>query len=187
MKRLKNTLYTVEDIVHKDGHWKYIKSADGTLFSGRYHTKIKPEDLPEWYIYGRYYKRFGFLSSKGITDMIYVPSHFSDHFLKDDCLYISYGDKITELPPSEDRLHKVQYDGYDERIWGGEILKMLRAARAYSGYNITKFIMKLKEKQEWLKREYPESIEISNASIDLDEYFAKEPKFWSPYNEGAEK
>ena len=43
MKRVPNTLYTVEDFVCKDKQWQYIRNEDGTLFSGRYHTKIKPE------------------------------------------------------------------------------------------------------------------------------------------------
>ena len=63
--RFKNTLYTVEDIKFINGRWQYVRSEDGTLFSGRYRTKIKPEDLPEWYVRGRYYKRFGTCPQKG--------------------------------------------------------------------------------------------------------------------------
>jgi len=41
------------------------KSDNGYLFSNViYPTKIKAEDLIEWYIRGRYYKRHGFLSTK---------------------------------------------------------------------------------------------------------------------------
>ena len=88
--RFKNTLYTIEDIKFIDGQHSYVRNDDGTLFSGPYRTKIKPEDLPEWYMYGRYYKRFGYMSTKGITDMVYIPSRYSNHYLKDDCLLISY-------------------------------------------------------------------------------------------------
>ena len=56
--RFKNTLYTVEDLKYLNGRWQYVRSEDGALFSGPYRTKIKPEDLLEWYVYGRYYKRF---------------------------------------------------------------------------------------------------------------------------------
>ena len=46
--RFKNTLYTIEDIKYIDGQHSYVRNDDGTLFSGPYRTKIKPEDLPEW-------------------------------------------------------------------------------------------------------------------------------------------
>ena len=45
--RFKNTLYTLGDYKHVNGHIHYVTNDDGTLFSGRYQTKIKPEDLPE--------------------------------------------------------------------------------------------------------------------------------------------
>ena len=74
--RFKNTLYTPGDYKRIGRHIRYITNEDGTLFSGHYRTKIRPEDLPEWYLYGRYYKRFGYMSTKGITDMLYIPSRF---------------------------------------------------------------------------------------------------------------
>ena len=62
--RFKNTLYTLGDYKHVGRHIRYVTNDDGTLFSGHYRTKIKPEDLPEWYLYGRYHKRFGYMSTK---------------------------------------------------------------------------------------------------------------------------
>lgn len=50
--RFKNTLYTIEDFKCVGGHLRYVTNEDGTLFSGHYRTKIKPEDLPEWYLHG---------------------------------------------------------------------------------------------------------------------------------------
>lgn len=41
--RFKNTLYTLGDYKHVDGHIRYVTNEDGTLFSGHYRTKIKPE------------------------------------------------------------------------------------------------------------------------------------------------
>ena len=61
--RFKNTLYTLGDYKRVGRHIRYVTNEDGTLFSGHYRTKIKPEDLPEWYLYGRYYKRFGYMST----------------------------------------------------------------------------------------------------------------------------
>lgn len=53
-KRLNNNVYFAEQIVWRGGRW-YKKNSDGSLFSGVYKTKIYPEDLPEWYLFGRYY------------------------------------------------------------------------------------------------------------------------------------
>ena len=61
--RFKNTLYTLGDYKRIGRHIRYITNEDGTLFSGHYRTKIRPEDLPEWSLYGRYYKRFGYMST----------------------------------------------------------------------------------------------------------------------------
>lgn len=96
-----------------------IQNDDFTLFSGHHKTKIKEEDLPEWYVFGRYYKLWGFLSTKGITDLRYIPNLWINHFLKDDCLLISYSGKIEEHP---DSIGFEKYSGVDERVWGNEIL-----------------------------------------------------------------
>ena len=45
--RFKNTLYTLGDYKCVGRHIRYITNEDGTLFSGHYRTKIRPEDLPE--------------------------------------------------------------------------------------------------------------------------------------------
>ena len=96
MTRFKNNLYTIERRVWKNHELCLIQNEDFTLFSGHHKTKIVEEDLPEWYVFGRYYKMWGFLSTKGITDLRYIPNMWVNHFLKDDCLLISYGGKIEE-------------------------------------------------------------------------------------------
>ena len=102
MSRFKSNLYTVERRVWRNHKLCWIQNDDFTLFSGHHKTKIKEEDLPEWYVFGRYYKLWGFLSTKGITDLRYIPNLWINHFLKDDCLLISYGGKIEEHPDSTD-------------------------------------------------------------------------------------
>lgn len=119
MSRFKSNLYTVERRVWRNHKLCWIQNDDFTLFSGHHKTKIKEEDLPEWYVFGRYYKLWGFLSTKGITDLQYIPNLWINHFLKDDCLLISYGGKIEEHPDSTDF---EKYSGVDERVWGNEIL-----------------------------------------------------------------
>lgn len=172
--RFKNTLYTVEDLKYLNGRWQYVRSEDGTLFSGPYRTKIKPEDLPEWYVYGRYYKRFEYMPTKGITDLLYIPSRFSNHYLKDDCLLISYGGKIREAVIPEGGTISERYEGWDERVWGSEIVSILKGARIHSGYDIEPFIQKLKWKKEWLQKEYPDEFGPDRWNIDVDRMFPDE-------------
>ena len=170
--RFKNTLYTIEDIKYLNGRWQYVRSEDGTLFSGPYRTKIKQEDLPQWYVYGRYYKRFGYMSTKGITDLLYIPNRFSNHYLKDDCLLISYGGKIWEAEIPEGGTISKCYEGWNERVWGSEIVSILKGARMYSGYDIEPFIQKLKWKKEWLQKEYPDEFGPDRWNIDVDRMFS---------------
>ena len=168
-KKFNSHLYFAEKMVWRDHQRWYIKPEDGTLYSGCYPTKIKPEDLPDWYVFGRYYKRWGYMSTKGIADLLYRPSKFSNHFLKDDCLYISYKDKISENPDVTDWEH---YIGWDERVWGSEIIDILKGARQFSNYDIASFIEQLKEKVEWLKKEYPEEFLVRNWHYDVEKDFA---------------
>ena len=183
--RFKNPLYTVGIRVIKDHHLQYIESDDGTLFSGHRRTKILAQDLPEWYIYGRYYKCWGYMSTKGITDLLYVPNKFVNHFLKDDRLYISYGGKITEIVSPEDGSCYDRYTGYDETVWGPEIINILQGARLYSDYDISGIIRQIKEKKDWLIHEYPDEFGPERWSFDVDRRFAAAlenghlPKFYA--------
>lgn len=52
-----------------------IREADPEryLFSkGRYKTKIRTEDLPEYFIEGTYYSTQGYMSAKGVKQLIYI-------------------------------------------------------------------------------------------------------------------
>ena len=84
MSRIRRNLYFIEKYIVQDHQHCRVKNDDNTLFSGNQKTKILAQDLPEWFVYGRFYKRFGYMSTKGITDLLYVPSKVSNHFLKDD-------------------------------------------------------------------------------------------------------
>lgn len=57
MSRFKSNLYTVERRVWRNHKLCWIQNDDFTLFSGHHKTKIKEEDLPEWYVFGRYCSR----------------------------------------------------------------------------------------------------------------------------------
>lgn len=174
-KRIKQRLYTLEDYRHIDGHLVTVTLPEGNLYAnGQYPTKIKASDLPEWFVYGRFYKRFGYLSAKGITDMIYVPNTWVNHFLKDDDLFIAYGGKITQNPASDHLPAYQKYTGWDEWISGNEILRMLKAAEKYSAYDISSFGPQLKEKIRMLKQNYP--MEFRDSVFDVDEWLASEFK-----------
>ena len=148
--RFTNRIYSVEKFYHtKNGIARKVIDG-GYLFSGQYPTKIKADDLPEYYLYGRYYKRWGFMSTKGITDLLYIPNLFTNHFLKDDILLIAYGGKITIKNPNANFIFD-KYEGMDERVYGSEIVTILKGAKVYSGYDITSFIAAIKDKNQWLK------------------------------------
>lgn len=183
--RFKNPLYTREIKVYRDHHFRYVESDDGTLYSGHNRTKILAQDLPEWYLFGRYYKCWGYMSTKGVTDLLYVPNKCFNHFLKDDGLYISYGGKITETVPPEDGSYYDRYTGYDEVVWGAEIVDILQGARLYSGYDISGMIQQIKEKKEWLIHKYPDEFGPEHWNFDVDKQFATPlenghpPKFYA--------
>ena len=132
----------------------HIRKSDpnGFLLSGgRYRTKIRPEDLPEWYVFGYLYKRHGYISAKGVRHLVYRPNKCWNHMLKDDFLFISY-DKPIES--SNDDLFS--FTGYDERIYGGIIIDFLKAAEKYSNYDISGIKAQIEDKRHWLKSHYPE-------------------------------
>ena len=170
MKRFRSNLYTVQKIVCANRRHVYVENEEGYLFAQAiYPTKIKAKELPDWYVYGRYYKRFGYLSAKGIVDMKYVPSKYSNHFLKDDFLFISYSNTISENPKATGIID--MYTGYDERICGNEILDFLKATKQYSGYNISDIVQQIQDKADWLPQAFPE--EFGDFIFNASEYFAQ--------------
>lgn len=137
---------------------------EGKLFSkAQYPTNITGGDLPESYIYGRFYKRWGYLNSAGVVDMRYKPNKFTNHMWKDDCLIISY---TGQLGKEEKDYH---FENEDFRIWGPEIIEILKGIRDYSGLDISGIIIQIKDKQKWLNSEYPDYKYDTN----IDELFEK--------------
>ena len=176
--RFKRTLYMLTRFKIIDGHICTIANADGTLFSGRYKPKMHPTDLPEWYLYGRYYKRWGYMSTKGIVDMVYRPNLHVNHFLKDDFLYISYKEKIEPVTEEDKKIDRMlryeEYKGYDEVVFGSEIIDILKGARLYSGFDITPIIEQIKEKEKWLRNKYPDEFSEERWKYDVDAKFAED-------------
>ena len=175
MKKLRSNLYTKEKIVLRDHRHRYIEDKDGYLFAqGIYPTKIKAEDLPDWYVYGRYYKCFGYLSAKCVVDVRYEPNRYSNHFLKDDFLFISYHASIAEQSEASNVFEK--YSGYDERISGNALLRFLKAAREYSDYDISEIAQMIQDKADWLRQIFPEEY----GDFEFDGGFLEEsPEEWT--------
>lgn len=107
------------------------------------------------------------MSTKGITDLEYISSLFSNHFLKDDCLLVAYGGKIAEKENASDEFSLDRYEGWDDHVWGNDIITILCGARKYSGYNIEPFIDKLKWKKEYLQAQFPDDFGAEKWDVDL--------------------
>ena len=152
--RITANFYTETKIIWNGSEHLDVRNDEGTLFSqGHYKTKILPADLPEWYVHGRYYRNFGFLSAKDVKDLYYRPTFFTNHFLKDGLLFISYGEKIV---PNQDVL---KITGYDERICGCEIIVFLKATEKYSDYEISEIKVEIENKRQWLEKHFPDDYE----------------------------
>ena len=169
-KKINSNKYHLEKIMYdnKRGHY-YYRDPDGYLFSNfTYKTKIKPEDLPDYYVYGRFYKRWGFLCSEGVKAIYYKPILWINHFLKDDLLFISYKyDKIDESD-----VENYSYNTFDYFISGYEILDFLKSMTIYSpSVDIEPVKEGMKNKLKVLKENYPD--EFGNYEFDIDEYFKR--------------
>ena len=172
MKRIKRHIYYVEQLKKVDGAVKYVTNEDGSLFSGVYKTKIFPEDLPEWYKQDRYYKRWGYMSTQGIVDMVYIPAQLGT-FLKDDILLVSYVNKIEKIHNEQSFPIYKCYRGYDEEVSGEAILTILAGAKKYSNYNIKSIKRKIESQISWLKEKYPNEYKEGEWHFDFDKAIAE--------------
>jgi len=67
-KNINAALYMESKIVWKRGENIVATDPDGYLYAeGKRRTKILPEDLPEWFVYGYMYKRHGYVSAKALS------------------------------------------------------------------------------------------------------------------------
>ena len=164
--RIKNPYYSIEKfkwVYDKEDHRRYLElvpSKDNTLWAdGIYPTKIYAEDLPEWYLYGRYWKKWGYISTKGVKDLYYKPNMWVNHMFKDDFLYISYDKPITKEDVEN---YRVEY-----YIWGWEIRDFLLMAEKYSGYDISKIKEQIAEKRAVYKERHPEDYKREVGDRDI--------------------
>lgn len=116
---------------------------------GRYPTKIQPEDLPDWYVHGYLYKRHGYISAKGIVDIVYVPNYFIvNHCHKYDTIYVSYHEKIVAKPKDG----AFWYEGYDYAMDGFIGESLIEKVKIYSpDINTEEIMRELRMKEEWYR------------------------------------
>lgn len=166
-KRIRQVLYTEQKIARKDGRLQYVKDPDGYLYANMiYPSKMKAEDLPEWFVHGRYYRCWGYLSAKGVMDLKYVPNLWSNHFLKDDSLLVSYHEMIEQI--SDSVMLWKRYKGYEIMISGNEILSFLKAAEKHSEIDIVEIVQKIQEKADMMPIKFPN--EYGDFKFDVRTY-----------------
>jgi hypothetical protein len=124
----------------KEPNCEYLYAFDGK--NGFLTTLIQKDIIPSpYWIKGIFYNRVGYLCVKDIKEIIYEPCYIN-HSLKDDCIMISYGNPITW---TENSLGYKDYD-CDIKVWGREIIDVLKGAEKHSHYDISKI-----KEQIWQK------------------------------------
>jgi len=158
-KKINATLYMKSKIVFVKRELTVKSDPNGYLYAyGKYPTKILPEDLPEWFIYGYMYKRHGYISAKGVKHLCYIPNYFVDnHLHKYDTLYISY-DK--EIEPYKTEHGSIWYKGYDNAVGSHLIVEFVRAVGKYSDYDVSDIIKEIEKKREWYYEKNPNDINL---------------------------
>ena len=170
-KQLRSNWYTEGKFGEKyreilDTNNKYLYS------QGRYHTKIKKEDLTEDYVKFKsraIWYMTGYIRTSGVVDIGYTYIK-ENHLFKDDYLYISYKEKLKF---EENKLGTLQYVNYDMSICGNSIIPILLAIEVNSNVDINIVKEKIYEKVEWYKNNYKEDYirQFGNENTDIFEYY----------------
>lgn len=162
-ERVWRTYYSEGRYKHGNDGWQYEHGKDCTLFSdGRYPTKIQPIDLPKWYVYGYCYHQYGYISAKGVKEMLYQPTHFTNHLFKDDLLYISYDQELVKVEQD----HHPFVKGYDHVLHGWFIIDFIKAVDQHSEIDTASIKRQINEKLAWyqdnwdVRREVPEEMRV---------------------------
>jgi hypothetical protein len=153
--RFRSTLYMESKIKWVKRDLVVERDPEGYLYAdGRYRTKILPEELPDWYVYGYLYKRHGYLCAKGVKQLIYKPNYLiTNHSFKYDTLYISY-DK--EIVPYESEHGSIWYKDYEHAIGGSLLPHFVDAVGRFSDYDVTEIEAEIKRKIAFYYEHNPE-------------------------------
>lgn len=177
-KKINAKLYTFSRIKYTKGvglHYEELE--DNCLYSNlKYPTKITPEDLPKWFVKGRYYKNYGFLSAKGVVDMVYKPNMWINHMFRDDSLYISFNKPIREVDVEVFGRMRKDYEDYDYVIEGTYAIDFVAAVKKYSDFDTTAIEGAIIEKAAYFIEKFPEEHEAQDGD-KIIEYLNQ--KFYS--------
>lgn len=164
-KRITAPFYT-EKPTSLAGYFRGKALPNGWLYSkGRYKTMITPEDLPEHYLEGVIFRTYGYISVMGIKDIVYKPNYTVNHLHRDDLLFISFDKPIRT---TVDGRGYTDYWDYDAVLWGGEIVRYIRAIRKYHSYDIEPIAEEVKKKEKFFFENYPEECKFISKSILLE-------------------
>ena len=90
-------------------------------------TKIKEEDLPEWY-FKNYSYRYWYYNLKGITDVAFIGSPFDNHISKDSRIYLHYHGKLKK----DKNERPINDNEWDSSTWRCNIVDFVLAIDKYS-------------------------------------------------------
>ena len=135
------------------------------LSGGIYPTKIRPEELPPWYVEYTYWNT-RYVDTSRVTEVVYRPCrlHPHNHLLKDDSLYLAYDGRRVQLTDT----------GFPASLYGIEILSGwalidgLISVREFSGLDITPQLDQLRKKVLLYNEEYAEPWPDPNIPYDPD-------------------
>lgn len=137
-KRIHSNFYTVKRVVWTKDGYEYKSLPDGRLYSGnstQYPTNITADDLPESFVRIDNRYKNGWLNTAGVKSVVFVKSIFSNHWLRDANLYISYLDD-DPADFKEILKNKANYLLFDEKnysyVFENEILVALKGISIYS-------------------------------------------------------
>lgn len=138
-----------------------LVEGDGLFAHGTEPTNIQPEDLPAHFV-NTGWNTVRYIDALGVVDLKYEPNMWINHLLKDDYLYVSYGQKIT-IEEREDSFKHVSkdYKNYDVAISGYGIIDFLKAVEA-TGFNIDELKDQLEKKRLHFKEKHPFEYEMGS-------------------------
>ena len=137
------------------------------LSNGIYPTRIKPDELPPWYVEFTHWNT-RYVDTSRVTNVIYRPCRMPhhNHLFKDDCVFLHYDG--VEPVWSHDGFGP-WLDSPHETLWGWSLVTGLISAREYSGIDITNQLEELKAKILRYNEEYDEPWPDPNIPYDPDE------------------
>ncbi len=137
------------------------------LSGGVYPTKIRPEELPPWYVEYTYWNT-RYVDTSRVTNIVYKPINMPhyNHLFKDDMLYLTY-DGVEPQWDSHGWLVTPH-----ETLFGWALVYGLISVREYSGIDITEQLKTLRAKVLRYNEEYDEPYPDPEIPYDPDEIIA---------------